>query len=485
MKIKVAVLTDIHFRSAVNSIEPNNIDDLADILLLRAVHRLNRFIKPDFVFVGGDLIDLPESDDAVKLLTRLKNTLDLLKAPFTVIPGNHDGDLQRFLKIFGIPEVKDINNFRFVPFMDEQMPEYKARRSQSDLLKMKQVAADYNGTLVALQHVPLFPPEAECCPYGYTNAAEICAAMQENGYKVSLAGHYHPGFSHQAPDGITYMACPTLHEYPFKYSILEIDNLGNCVRVDETLALPENLNLSDHHIHTKLAYCNENMDIDKTLRLAKAFNLKKIYITEHTAHLYQEQKNYRATQYFYKGINNCDIADRTDEYFKMLQLYPAPKAVCGIEIDYDINGKPVIAPEVQQKISFCNGAVHYLHSIKSGRSMQEIETEFLYQTQAVIDSGVDALAHPFRIFRRRGLPLPSHLYNSVAEMLKAGNVAAELNFHTNNPPLEFFRTCILKGVRISLGSDSHNLYEVGEFYPHLNFLKKLVTTGQLHDILLD
>ncbi|QSH40224.1 metallophosphoesterase [Lentisphaerota bacterium ZTH] len=485
MKIKIAVLTDIHFRSDKSVFPPDNLDDLADVLLLRAVRRLNRYIRPDFVFIGGDLIEDPESEDAVELLGVLKKTLNLLQAPYTVIPGNHDGNEERFFKVFGRPEIKDINNFRLVPFVDEQLPGYKARRSEKDLQKMRQAAAEFKGTLIALQHVPVFPPEAGCCEYGCTNAAEICSVMRDNNYKVSLAGHYHAGFCYDAADGITYNACPALREKPFKYSIIEVDHLGQCSRIDEALAMPKELELCDHHIHTKLAYCNQNMDIARTERLAKAFNLRKIYVTEHTAHLYQSEKNYRENQYFYKGLNNSEIEDRTEEFFELHAGEASPNTGCGMELDYDIDGAPIIMPEINNKLEFRNGAVHCLASTASRAPMKEVEAEFLAQTQAVINSGVNALAHPFRIFRRRGKPLPRHLYEPVAEMLKAGNVAAELNFHANNPPLEFFRICIAKGVKISLGSDSHNLCQVGEFYPHLNFLKKIVTNQRLCDILLD
>ena len=33
--------------------------------------------------------------------------------------------------------------------------------------------------------------------------------------------------------------------------------------------------------------------------------------------------------------------------------------------------------------------------------------------------------------------------------------------------------CIKNGIKISLGSDTHNLYEVGEFYPHVKLLDKI------------
>ena len=39
-------------------------------------------------------------------------------------------------------------------------------------------------------------------------------------------------------------------------------------------------------------------------------------------------------------------------------------------------------------------------------------------------------------------------------------------------------------MRISLGSDAHALYEVGEFHPHLKLLADIGFEGDLTDILL-
>ena len=81
------------------------------------------------------------------------------------------------------------------------------------------------------------------------------------------------------------------------------------------------------------------------------------------------------------------------------------------------------------------------------------------------------------------LPEPPELYEPVAELLKQYGVAAEINFHQNEPRLEFFDLCLKKGVKLSLGSDSHNLYEVGFFLPHFRFLTELGVMGRLDEVL--
>ncbi len=71
------------------------------------------------------------------------------------------------------------------------------------------------------------------------------------------------------------------------------------------------------------------------------------------------------------------------------------------------------------------------------------------------------------------------------KLLKKHNVAAEINYHTNEPSEEFFSKCIRSGVKISFGSDAHNLYEVGEFYYHLQLLQRCGYDGDIGDILVD
>ena len=54
----------------------------------------------------------------------------------------------------------------------------------------------------------------------------------------------------------------------------------------------------------------------------------------------------------------------------------------------------------------------------------------------------------------------------------------------NDPSPDFCRRCIDAGVKLTFGSDSHNLYQVGEFAPHLDLLRRAGFDGDLRDVLL-
>lgn len=59
-----------------------------------------------------------------------------------------------------------------------------------------------------------------------------------------------------------------------------------------------------------------------------------------------------------------------------------------------------------------------------------------------------------------------------------------LDFHHKDPNPDFFCQCIEAGVKISFSSDSHNLYEIEDLFPHLDLLKSTGFDGDLSDILI-
>ena len=488
MKAKIAILTDLHYSQSKNAFISERKGEFADVLLLRAVHRLNLYIKPDLVFIGGDLLDQPAGEDRLELLAELKEMIDLIQAPTIVISGNHDPDKDVFQSIMGKQvDFLDINGIRFVPFCDMEEPGYKALRIDDELARMRKLGAEFDGPLVSLQHVPLFPPKAESCAYNYTNADEIVEIMRETNYVLALSGHYHEGFELLDYEGVNCIVGRALCEQPFGYELIEIDDDGKLSCKHENLAVPKELGLVDHHVHTKFAYCSaytDKMTLTRLIDIGKIFNLDGIILSEHSAHLYFNRENYGQRLQFIEGIKSNKKDDHVAEYIALHANEADDFCRLGIEIDYDQYGQMVIEPGDWDKIKFRNGSIHILKNILEQQDMTKIEDEFLFQTNAVASSGVDVLVHPFRVFKRAGLTLPEHLFAPTVDILKRYGVAAEINYHTNEPPPEFFRMCIEKGIKLSFGSDAHKLYEVGEFYPHLKLLQKIAPNRDPRDLLI-
>ena len=146
MTTRIAVLTDFH--TAAEPVGARR-GDWAQVLLLRAVHRLNRWIKPDVTIVLGDLINDTQVD--IPRYTALRQTLDLLESPVIALPGNHDLPPDSFYDYMpGGDLTQDIAGCRFVSFLDEERPHWNAARSDADLARLRGVRQDWNGPIVAL-----------------------------------------------------------------------------------------------------------------------------------------------------------------------------------------------------------------------------------------------------------------------------------------------------------------------------------------------
>jgi hypothetical protein len=130
----------------------------------------------------------------------------------------------------------DCGGARFIPFVDREEPGYNASRSSVDLERLRQAAAGLKGLGVALQHTSLFPPGACDCPFNYTNAGDVIAAMKEAGVRLSLSGHFHAGFDVER-DGIRYVTAPALCESPFAFLEIRIEG-GRIGTVRHELRMP-------------------------------------------------------------------------------------------------------------------------------------------------------------------------------------------------------------------------------------------------------
>lgn len=475
---RIAVVSDLHFASEKLPNAPLRHGEYSDTFLLRAVHRFNRFIRPDVVLVAGDLINNALDPDVPELLEKLKKTLDLLTVPYRVIPGNHDPVPDVFYKVF--PEHRqmlDVGRFRFVPFADPETPVNNACRQPEDFERMRLARENWDGELIALQHVPVGPPGDHPCWYNFDNANDVLAAMKKYRFTACISGHEHAGLPVRELDGTTLICTPGLCESPFSYLVIDID-AANTVHVSrENLALEAALKLEDHHVHTTFAYCNENLALSKTRELARLFHLARIVYTEHSSHLLFSREDLRQYKHFLQGLSGADPADsRLEQYLQAQQTIQPDLELTGMELDYDRYGQPVLPPPVKDRLAFRNGAVHNLSSSIQTAPLEVLKKDFMQMNEAVLQSGVEAVAHPFRIFSfntRNPHPVPEDLFLPLVKLLKKYGTAAEMNFHYNKPDEEFFALCVANGVKISLGTDTHNLYEVGEFYPHMKLLDKI------------
>lgn len=486
---KIIVLSDLH--NGTSDLSERR-GEWAPILLLRLVQRMNRFIKPDLVLVGGDLLDNPTAADACERLTELKDILAKLHAPYIAIPGNHDPAPELFYTVFPRPNpVTDMAGVRVLPFLDEDAPYFCATRSPEDLARTANARGDFAGPVITFQHVAVYPPDMGDYTYNHTNSIDIINAMQQGGVDIAIAGHLHTGFGPLRQGDMQFIACPALCEKPFPYLVLE--TTGREISVQrETLAMPPKLQLFDWHVHTPRAYCSENLNEEILADLGEAFGLGGLCFMEHSTHLYFNRARYIAGDWFSGGVDAAGPNEnRMTEYISSLNNFCKERSSdsffveWGSEIDFGCEGHPIIHKQDWTQLPHRMAAVHHLSQTgKGATNPTQFREEFLKQCRAAVRSGASVLAHPLRVFSREGIPVPDGLDDEIVALLRQTDVAAEINFHTQTVDENFCHKCLDAGVRLAFGSDSHNLYEVGEFYPHLALMKRLGVEDYLHDILL-
>ncbi len=483
-KSTLAILADLHYGSPSAILQRRS--EIADILLLRAVQRLNRFIKPDVTLILGDLIDDGDAPEASERLGHLRTIVDKLKSPTIVIPGNHDGDVEAFYRVFERPPaIADVGGIRFLPFLDREEPGYNASRSAADMERFRQARGDYKGPIVAVQHVCLAPPERAEIPYNYLNAPAIVEAMRECGVTLSVSGHYHKGAPMLQTEHGAFITAPALCEAPFSFLVVTLD--GEHITTERhMLAMPTGLQLVDNHVHTQLAYCAENVTVERVIGLARDFGLAGVGFTEHSGQLYFDEARYWGQQAHREGVASArEVDNRFADYLMLKRAWADDVVRFGLEVDCDYNGNPLLKPEDRRQVDFLIGSLHGLPSEKlPGVSRETLQGEFLFLLEKFLKNGIHILAHPFRILGQAGQEPPEALFLPVAKLLREHRVAAEINFHKDTPPAAFVRLCLELGVKLSLGSDTHNLYEIGEFAPHLQLLRDIGFNGDLADILL-
>lgn len=487
MEVRIAVLSDLHAGPAVAGSECRG--DLAECLLRRAVNRLRRWLRPDVVLVLGDLVEDATAAGAEQQLRRLAEIIGKLECPVAVLRGNHDPERSVFYRHLPSPgDHLDLKGVRFVFFDDPAEPGYTARRTERDLARMAAAGAGHEGPLVSVQHVPVAPEGVEC-PYRMNNGAEVIKVMRRCGYALSVAGHYHRGLEAIRRDdsaGGGFLAAPALSRPPFEFLLVELKGREvKCRR--QPLAMPTGLHLTDFHVHTPFAYCSEDMDIGRAQALAEDFGLAGLTFTEHASHLCFSREQHKAIVHQQQGQGAARPEhDRFGPWRAALARAGVADRNIGLEVDCDFHGALLLKEGYRESVRFLLGAVHEVgESVRPAPNIHRLTEQFMAGTEKLLRAGVAVLAHPLRLFERKGLPAPPGLYGRVVEKLRANGVAAEVNFHKADPDVEFYETCLRAGVRLTLGSDAHHLSQVGELWPHVELLKRLGAASNLEEVLFD
>jgi len=478
--LDILVIADPHFVSAANHLcaHSNRHVRLGQVLIRKALWRLQHLgVKPGLIVLLGDMVDDGSKPGAASDWQTLAGEVRKTGIPLLAVPGNHDDDHEAFARVFGCEAgVHLVGDYGFLLFHDRRVDGEVFRRPADQLELPRRAAAMYPGRpLIALQHHPHDPLIAADYPYHLANREAVMDGYREAGVCLSLSGHLHAGQPAHLVDGVTYATAPALCEAPYRFLHVRLE--GRQASIQEHALRLDTPGLTDVHCHTEMAYCASNVNIADDIRLSQALGIETLCIIEHAFQLYfpkEEAWSFRWQTHpgMAKAVWATPERGRMLSYWALAQGFRAPPRIrSGLELDLCADGSLLLAPEDAEGWDVLVGAIHEIPGVKKGVTIQEeAESLFLRDVGRLLTHPIDVLAHPFRFFPRKALAKPVHLYPVVADMLAQAGVAAEINFHTNEPEPEFFRICAERGVRIALGSDSHEVSEVGEFVPHLRVL---------------
>ncbi len=487
--LTLLVVSDLHYTGLArqNAQPPHMRGELARVLLRKVFQRLAHMgVRPDLTVLLGDLIENGTDRSAELDLIALLGEVTHSGIPVLAVPGNHDTAPGPFLQQFACePGLHQLGGYGFIVFADTYNDAHETTRDRAALDQVQALADAHPGLpLVALQHSPIYPAIDSHYPYRPTNAAEIIDAYRQAGVFLSLSGHFHKGQKARAHQDVLFHTVPALCEAPFRFSLVRLN--GRHAEVEELclgLSLP---NLVDVHCHTEHAYCGTTVDAASCIALSQALGVSTLCLTEHAFQLYFDKKaamsfKWQADPSRVGPVWQSPGRHRMAAYRRFAERLRSPFVKIGLEVDLFDNGRLLLAPEDAHGWDLLVGAIHAIQDYVPGVTPQaEAEALFLRDVTRLVDHPIAVLAHPFRFFARNRLDLPRHLFPTVAGLLADSGVAAEINFHTDSPDPEFIRLCVERGVKLALASDTHDLAEAGEFWPHVNVLRQAGLTPKTY-----
>jgi histidinol phosphatase-like PHP family hydrolase len=235
----------------------------------------------------------------------------------------------------------------------------------------------------------------------------------------------------------------------------------------------------DYHVHTTLSYCHEgDLTVDNLIKVARERGLKGFAIADHSAHIYFDRPVVSTHEYilnydvFLKAIENESF--KFEQYLNMLAGYKDSNVLTSTEVDVAVNGRLIFDPKYRGLMDVLPGGIHWLPCMAGKYDSKTFLTQFMDFTMMLLDSDIDILVHPTRIFRRSKMEVPHEVARPIITFAKQKGIAIEVNSHTQRDPDPYFvRMCIDEGVKLAMGTDTHNIAEIGDFTHHKALFKEL------------
>jgi len=233
----------------------------------------------------------------------------------------------------------------------------------------------------------------------------------------------------------------------------------------------------DSHLHTTRSVCGEDIT-DEWLTARARENGCTFAVTDHTMHLYYEPEiawsmmTENGIQLFEE--RQASGRENIRRYLDDIRDCGASNMLAGVELDVLPDGQIMFPDDLRGELDILVGATHFLPTIKRKLGQDEVEAEFRRQTQWLLEYGVDALAHPFRIILGAGYAADDALVRWTVDLAAEHGTALEINSHKvfADHDVQMVKLAMAAGLRISLATDAHNTREFGDFSYHEDILRR-------------
>lgn len=225
MSTNIVVCSDMHYinRADHTCRIPERRAELGLRLLQRALLVARDEIGADAVVVLGDLVDKGGAPGAQDDMREIHDVLEESGLTCYAVPGNHDGDIDAFLKIFqtnpGIHRIGDVSCFIFV---DEYGADDVAVRDPASMQAMADAFKDVEGPRIVFQHSPVQPKIEHSYPYNIRDHVSIGEKYDQCGVTLCVSGHYHTGMPITPVNHVRYLINPALCETPFQFTHIRV-----------------------------------------------------------------------------------------------------------------------------------------------------------------------------------------------------------------------------------------------------------------------
>jgi len=246
----------------------------------------------------------------------------------------------------------------------------------------------------------------------------------------------------------------------------------------------------DYHVHTTLSYCHEgDLTIENLIKLAQERKLEGFAITDHSSHLYFDRQTVSTHQYILNYDIFLEAAEsengKFEKYLHMIDEHKDANVLTGVEVDVTATGELIFDLQYRDRMDVMLGGIHWLPCVDGDFDERTFLAQFMDYTMMLLDNDIDILAHPTRIFRREKLEIPQEVISPIVQRAKERGIAIEINSHTQRDPSErFIQTCIDEGVKLAMGTDTHEIVEIGDFSHQKAILNKLGVSAEEMDSLI-